>query len=296
MLTMQPRTETGQPQAQEGRVAVVAGSGLLPRQVVDALLRQGQAPVVIAIEGEANPAHYDGLDVHPVPPARLAAMLPKLNRWNVDRLVLAGGVATRPPLRDLRFPPSFLLQLPRLIRAYAQGDDGLLRAVIGFIESRGIKVLGAHEIAPDLLAPAGPLGRVKPDRQGLQDIEAAAEAARTIGRLDVGQAAIAVGGRAVALEGIEGTDGLLQRMRELRNHGRLAGAKGGVLAKCAKPQQDARADLPTIGPRTVSDAAEAGLSGIAVDAERAIVLDMAETIRRADSHGLFIFGMRETEQ
>jgi len=293
---MQPRTETGQPQAQEGRVAVVAGSGLLPRQVVDALLRQGQAPVVIAIEGEANPTDYDGLDVHPVPPARLAVMLPKLNRWNVDRLVLAGGVATRPPLRDLRFPPSFLLQLPRLIRAYAQGDDGLLRAVIGFIESRGIKVLGAHEIVPDLLAPAGPLGRVKPDRQGLQDIEAAAEAARTIGRLDVGQAAIAVGGRAVALEGIEGTDGLLQRMKELRNHGRLAGAKGGVLAKCAKPQQDARADLPTIGPRTVSDAAEAGLSGIAVDAERAIVLDMAETIRRADSHGLFIFGMRETEQ
>jgi DUF1009 family protein len=275
---------------------VVAGSGLLPRQVVDALLRQGQAPVVIAIEGEANPTDYDGLDVHPVPPARLAVMLPKLNRWNVDRLVLAGGVATRPPLRDLRFPPSFLLQLPRLIRAYAQGDDGLLRAVIGFIESRGIKVLGAHEIAPDLLAPAGPLGRVKPDRQGLQDIEAAAEAARTIGRLDVGQAAIAVGGRAVALEGIEGTDGLLQRMKELRNHGRLAGAKGGVLAKCAKPQQDARADLPTIGPRTVSDAAEAGLSGIAVDAERAIVLDMAETIRRADSHGLFIFGMRETER
>ncbi len=296
MLTMQPRTETGQPQAQEGRVAVVAGSGLLPRQVVDALLRQGQAPVVIAIEGEANPTDYDGLDVHPVPPARLAVMLPKLNRWNVDRLVLAGGVATRPPLRDLRFPPSFLLQLPRLIRAYAQGDDGLLRAVIGFIESRGIKVLGAHEIVPDLLAPAGPLGRVKPDRQGLQDIEAAAEAARTIGRLDVGQAAIAVGGRAVALEGIEGTDGLLQRMRELRNHGRLAGAKGGVLAKCAKPQQDARADLPAIGPRTVSDAAEAGLSGIAVDAERAMVLDMAETIRRADSHGLFIFGMRETER
>ncbi len=293
---MQPRTETGQPQAQEGRVAVVAGSGLLPRQVVDALLRQGQAPVVIAIEGEANPTDYDGLDVHPVPPARLAVMLPKLNRWNVDRLVLAGGVATRPPLRDLRFPPSFLLQLPRLIRAYAQGDDGLLRAVIGFIESRGIKVLGAHEIVPDLLAPAGPLGRVKPDRQGLQDIEAAAEAARTIGRLDVGQAAIAVGGRAVALEGIEGTDGLLQRMRELRNHGRLAGAKGGVLAKCAKPQQDARADLPAIGPRTVSDAAEAGLSGIAVDAERAMVLDMAETIRRADSHGLFIFGMRETER
>ncbi|WP_336056354.1 LpxI family protein [Nitratireductor sp. CH_MIT9313-5] len=293
---MQPRTETGPPQAQEGRVAVVAGSGLLPRQVVDALLRQGQAPVVIAIEGEANPTDYDGLDVHPVPPARLAVMLPKLNRWNVDRLVLAGGVATRPPLRDLRFPPSFLLQLPRLIRAYAQGDDGLLRAVIGFIESRGIKVLGAHEIVPDLLAPAGPLGRVKPDRQGLQDIEAAAEAARTIGRLDVGQAAIAVGGRAVALEGIEGTDGLLQRMKELRNHGRLAGAKGGVLAKCAKPQQDARADLPTIGPRTVSDAAEAGLSGIAVDAERAIVLDMAETIRRADSHGLFIFGMRETER
>lgn len=274
-------------------VAVIAGSGRLPHDVTAALVERGLRPLVVAIGGEADwIAGPDApFELWPTPVERLGLVLPKLKRAGVTHLVLAGGVVRRPPVLKVRFGLDIVKTLPRLIGAYARGDDGLLRAVIAHIEENGIKVIGAHEVAPHLLAPAGPLTRARPGAADRRDIAAAAAAARAIGALDIGQAAIAVGGRAVALEGIEGTAGLLERMKGLRDHGRLAGKRRGVLAKCVKPRQDERADLPSIGPDTVSAARAAGLAGIAVDAGRSLILDYRATIDRADACGLFIIGI-----
>ncbi|MDZ5696413.1 LpxI family protein [Chelativorans sp. M5D2P16] len=271
-------------------IAVVAGSGLLPQSVVEGLKDAGHRPLVVALEGEADFAEAPDYDLMRLPPERLGQLVPRLKRRGVTHLVMAGGVKTRPPLRKLRFSPQILLYLPRLLSAYARGDDGLLRALVTYVEDSGIHVVGAHEVVPELLAPEGCLGRVKPNRMDEKDIAAALEAARAIGRLDIGQAAVAVGGRAIALEGIEGTDGLLERAKALRSHGRIAGKTRGVLVKCAKPGQEERADLPAIGPRTVRDAHAAGLAGIAVEAERSFVLDGAETVRLADELNLFLLG------
>ncbi len=279
------------------RIAVVAGSGSLPRDVVAALVHAGHRPLVVAIEQDADhfPPGTEDFDVWPTPVERLGLVLPKLKRAGVTHLVLAGGVSQRPPILKVRFGLDILKVLPRLIAAYARGDDGLLRAVIAYIEENGIKVVGAHEIAPDLLAPAGVITRSKPTKADEADIAAAFEAARTIGALDIGQAAIAVGGRAVALEGIEGTAGLLARMRDMRDHGRLAGQKRGVLVKCVKPKQELRADLPTIGPETVDAVHAAGLVGIAVEAGRSLIMDHDETLKRADKLGIFVIGLERPE-
>lgn len=273
------------------RVAVVAGSGSLPRNIVEQLVRAGQRPVVVAIEGEAEIGEAsDSCDFIHVAPSHLALVPARVKKMGVTHMVLAGGMGARPPMRSLRFSPKLLLQLPRLVAAYARGDDGLLRAIIGYVEGYGIRVVGAHQIVPDLLAGEEVLTGARPRKEDAKDISAAIAAARAIGRLDIGQAAIAIGGRTVAMEDIEGTDGLLQRAQALRSHGRLAGKARGVLVKCAKPQQEARADLPTIGPQTVTAAHAAGLAGIAVEAERSFILDSAETIRRADELGLFVLG------
>jgi DUF1009 family protein len=108
-----------------------------------------------------------------------------------------------------------------------------------------------------------------------------------IGSLDIGQAAIAIGRRVVALEGVEGTDAMLQRVADLR-HAKRINRKGGVLVKCAKPQQEVRADLPAIGVSTVENAVKAGLKGIAIEARRTLILGYGETVAAADKAGLFI--------
>jgi DUF1009 family protein len=109
--------------------------------------------------------------------------------------------------------------------------------------------------------------------------------------LDVGQGAVSVGGRIVALEGVEGTDQMIERVAGLRAAKRISQRRRGVLVKLCKPQQDLRADLPSIGVSTILNAKAAGLGGIAVEAGRALILERKAAIDAADAAGMFIFGI-----
>ncbi len=296
MATM-PRmmTRADQPNAQasrDGRIAVIAGGGALPVAVVRTLLDRGEKPFVILIAGEVDDEQsFDGAEQAVLAVEDFGQALPLLKKHGVKRLVMSGNVVRRPNLRRVRWNLSTLALLPRVAAGLLRGDDGLLRTIIEIAEANDIAVVGPHEIVPDLLAPEGTLTRATSTSRDRRDLEAASEAALAIGRLDIGQAAIAIGGRAVALEGIEGTDGLLERTAQMRGHGRLAGKKRGVLVKHCKPLQERRADLPAIGPQTVEGAHKAGLAGIAVDAGRSFILDFDKTIARADELGLFVVGM-----
>ncbi len=276
------------------RVGIVAGGGKLPEAVADALETQGQRPYVVILEGEADPAGPLAARDHGLLELEhFASLVPLLKRHGVTHLVLAGEVKRRPRLSKMRMNFSLLASLPRIALELALGDDGLLRAILRYIERRGIKVVGAHEVVPELVASEGCYTRTTPQGPDWRDIEAAREAAEAIGALDIGQGAVSIGGRVIALEGIEGTDGLLARARDLRGHGRLAGKTRGVLVKCAKPGQEARADLPSIGPNTIELANAAGLAGIAVEAGHSLVLEGPTLIERANALGLFVLGLPE---
>lgn len=274
------------------RVGIVAGGGRLPEAVAGALEAEGQRPFVVILEGEADAAGpLSGYDHGFLALEDFASLVPLLKRNGVTHVVLAGEVRRRPRLSRMRMNFSLLATLPRIALELTLGDDGLLRAVLRYIERRGIRVVGAHEVVPELVAAEGCYTRTSPQKSDWRDIGKAREAAEAIGALDIGQGAVAIGGRVVALEGIEGTDGLLARVEELRGHGRMAGRTRGVLVKCAKPGQEARADLPSIGPNTVDMAHAAGLAGIAVEAGHSLVLDGPTMIERADALGLFVFGL-----
>jgi DUF1009 family protein len=279
------------------RVALVAGGGQLPEQVAASLARSGHVPFVIEIAGEDEA--FGRFSAYPhvtLPLERFPDFIALLKTNSATHVVMAGSVARRPSPWRMRWGIRLFRLMARFIVPLARGDNQLLKAVVDLVEDNGIKVVGAHEIVPDLLAASGPMTKTVPTTSDRKDIEAALQAARAIGELDIGQAAIAVGGRAIALEGIEGTDGLLERVKVLRGHGRLAGKKRGVLVKCAKPGQELRADLPTIGLATVEAAHQAGLVGIGVESGRSFVLDHDRTVEHADALGLFIIGLRrETE-
>lgn len=292
---MKTTEATRPPVLQAGdKVALVAGSGRLPVEVAEALEAHGAAFFVLAIEGEVEPGSpLFGFEHRTMPLERFPEMLDLLRRQGATHLVLAGGVNRRIKLSAVRPSMALLRMLPFAVRGLARGlgDDALLRVIVGGVNAYGIKVVGAHQILPDLLAAEGPIGRLSPTAADRRDLDAALIAARAIGALDIGQAAVAIGGRVIALEGVEGTEGLLERTRDLRTHGRLASAQRGVLVKCAKPGQELRVDLPAIGPATVEQAHAAGLAGIGVEAGRSIVLDQAGVIARADALGLFVFGL-----
>ncbi|RWB56122.1 LpxI family protein [Mesorhizobium sp.] len=278
------------------RVGIIAGSGSLPVEVAESLVRQGNSPFIVLVDGEVDrEADFGAYEQATLALEDIGLLLPLLKRRGISHLVLAGEIRRRPQLARIRPTFGLLAIIPSVILALARGDDGLLKVLTRGLEKRGITVVGAHQIVPDLAAAEGTLTAARPRQSDWRDIEAGRAAAKAIGALDIGQAAVAIGGRAIALEGIEGTKGLLERTRELRGHGRLAGKTRGVLVKCAKPGQELRADLPSIGPQTVEAAHAAGLAGIAVEAGRSLILEGPTTLSRANALGLFIIGLPVAE-
>lgn len=279
------------------RIAIIAGSGALPVALARGLEKQGHLPLIVLSRGEVDdPAAFSAFECTSLALEEIGRLVPVLKQNRITHAVLAGGIGRRPDWRKLRPSIGLIRLLPTVISRLARGDNAVLSALVDHIEANGIRVVGAHQILPELLAPAGQFGTREPSARDRRDLDAALAAARAIGALDIGQAAVAVGGRVIALEGIEGTDGLLARVRELRSHGRLAAASGGALVKCAKPGQELRADLPTIGPLTVEAAHSAGLAGIGVEAEHSLVLNAEEVAALADRLGMFVVGLAGPER
>ena len=268
-----------------GPLGIVAGSGALPRRLVESCRAAGREVFVLALEGEAEPATVDGVPHAWCRIGAAARGFELLHANAVTELVLAGAVR-RPSLSALR-PDWRAAKFFARVGYRALGDDGLLSAVIKELEGEGFRVVGVDDLLDaDAMLPAGRLGRLQPDARAEADIEHGLRLARAIGALDIGQAVVVQQGLVLGVEAIEGTDGLLRRCAGLRRDG-----PGGVLVKTAKPGQEQRVDRPTIGVRTVILAAEAGLRGIAAEAGATLILDRAEVIRAANEAGLFVVGV-----
>ena len=269
------------------KTAILAGSGRLPELLAMELRRCGNPPLCISIDGEAG-SWIGAFEHMTVKSVQAGVLVRALQARGVRQAVMAGGMRGRPSLWSIRPDLVTITNFLRFYRALGQGDDALLRCVIGLLEAQGIGVIGAHEILPELIAGKGVLTMRQPSEVDKADRDMAIAAALSNGSKDLGQAAVAISGRVVAIEDAKGTDAMLRRIGELRSGRKITPA--GVLAKAVKPGQERRADLPSIGPETVDNAARAGLAGIAVSAGTSLILDREEVIRRADSAGIFVEG------
>lgn len=266
-------------------LGILAGGGSLPGQVAAAAQAAGQDVFVVGLEGFADPAV-----LAPFPHAffRLMAaarILGTLKARGCRELVLVGPVR-RPSLLDMRPDAEGARLLARIGRAAFAGDDGLLAAVIRVLGEEGFRVIGAHEVLRRAVAPAGLLSRAGPDALAMADIRRGIAVARALGAADVGQGCVVQQGIVLAVEAAEGTDAMLARCGALAR-----GGPGGVLVKVVKPEQDRRADLPTIGVQTVRGAVAAGLRGIAFEAGGTILADREAMVARADEAGVFLLGL-----
>ena len=274
----------------EGAIGIIAGSGEVPPLVAAAALRAGFSPLVLAIAGEGDARAFPSLPVHEIRWGEVGRLFRVLQDADCRQVVFVGTITRRPDLRSVRPDLGGLSVLPRVWQLVRGGDSSLLDGAAAIFAEKGIALRGPLEIAPDLTLPEGSLAGSVPDRGAQQDVQRAAEAARMAGRLDIGQAAVAVAGRVVAVEGAEGTDGLMERIAHLRKAGRVP-RTGGVLVKCMKPQQDLRLDVPTLGPLTAENARRCGLDGVAAEAGRTLLAGRAETIEAFRCCGLFLLGI-----
>ncbi|MBL8563383.1 MAG: UDP-2,3-diacylglucosamine diphosphatase LpxI [Gemmobacter sp.] len=275
------------------QIAIIAGAGHLPAAVAAQL----DSPLVCALEGFAPEALVPDL-VFRV--ERLVPFLRALSDRGVERVIFAGAVS-RPRLDPSLFDMGTAQMVPRLLAAMQGGDDATLRAVIDIFEQAGFEVVGVPDVAPDLFLAPGVYGVTLSGSEGGETVSAVtvseadqADAARAaaivaaLGAVDVGQGAVVAQGLCLAVETLPGTDQMLDFVAKTARRPNPAGARG-VFYKSAKPGQDRRIDLPTIGLETLTRAHAAGLSGIAFPASDVIVLDMKNVLQQAEKLGLFLW-------
>ena len=276
------------------KLGLIAGGGGLPLALAEHCRQTGRPYFVIRLKGFADAP----LDAHPGETAGIAEIgrIVRLSRGaGCEALCFAGNVR-RPDFAALKPDMRGLTWLPAAVMAARKGDEALLRFLMGGFEKEGFAIEGAHEVMGELQLPAGPLGAHAPSEAHRADIATAIVTARAIGALDIGQGAVVCDGLVLAVEAQEGTDAMLRRVAELPPDLRGApGRRRGVLAKVAKPIQEERVDLPTIGPATVEGAARAGLAGIVGVTGKMLVLDREAVIRAADAAGLFVMGLAEAD-
>jgi DUF1009 family protein len=276
-------------------LGLICGAGTVPFAVAEAVTRRGRPVVLFPLRGWADAAAVEAYPHHWIALGQFGRFCRLARTEHCRDLVLVGGLV-RPSLTQLRLDWGTLRQMPLIIRSFRGGDDHLLSGMGRMFEGAGFRLVGAHEAAPDITAPAGALGRVAPAAAMADEIARGFALLDAMSTFDVGQAAVVSGRRVLAVEAAEGTDAMLDRVAAMRENGRIrlpAGA--GVLVKAPKRRQDRRFDLPSIGPDTVMRAAKAGLAGLAVVAGATIIAEPQRLVEEADRAGLFVVGCPDAE-
>lgn len=279
------------------RVGLIAGWGRYPIVIAEALRRHGVEVYCLGVAGYADASladichHFRWIGV-----ARFGHAIRHFQRYGISQATMAGKIH-----KSFMFQPWFWLRLVpdlRTIRTFLPHfltkrkdckDDTLLMRVVNLFASEGIHLGPATDYAPELLVSAGQLTRRGPTPGQWKDIQFGWQMAKEMGRLDIGQS-VAVKNQAVlAVEAVEGTDQCIRRA------GTLCPAGEFTIVKVAKPQQDMRFDVPTVGLGTLESMLAAGARVLAVEAGRTILLDQQEVVEFADRHKLVVVALEGLE-
>ena len=266
------------------RLAVLAGAGRLPLDIVAACRAEGRDVIVISFA----PAPRDDVEGCPhfvVALDKFAPLVRLLRAERIGEVVLAGALR-RPALAELR-PDAGALKIA--LSALSGGDDRLLRAVAAALErDAGVRVIAVQDIvAPVAAGLVSAAGVPEPCRA---DIDRAWAVLAALGAQDVGQALAVQQGMVLAVEAIEGTDAMIARAGSLRRAG-----LGPVLVKGPKGGQDRRLDMPVLGPQTVEQCQRHGFCGIVCRAGATIVVARAQVAAAADRAGIFFLAAPDTD-
>jgi len=266
-------------------LGLIAGQGVFPLEVARTARRRGVRVACVALRDQTRPEIEDAVEsITWIYPGEVGAGLAAFRAAGVRQVVMAGKVTKSDLFRN---PDSLRLDASAaglMSEIGDRKDDTILGKLADFIATLGLQLLPQYALTPELLAPEGVLTRTRPTAAQRADIAFGFPIAKTIGALDIGQTVVVKDRAVLALEAIEGTDAAIRRAGAI--------AAGACVVKVAKPSQDPRFDVPTIGPGTVAVLVEAKIAVLAIEADATVVLEREAVGRAADEHGIAIAAVR----
>jgi DUF1009 family protein len=266
-------------------LGLIAGCGELPLEIARSARRRGRRVLAVALHGQADPAlEAEAGELHWLHPGEVARITGVLSAAGVSEAVLAGKL----PKAVLEDPAALRLDaaaLSLLRRLPDRHDASILSGVAEHLAEHGIRLLPQALLVPELVATAGPYGRVLASREQLADLAFGWPLAKAVAALGIGQTLVVRGRAVLAVEAIEGTDEAILRA------GRFA--PGACVLKLAAAGQDPRFDLPAIGEATLMALARAKAAVLAFQAGTTLVLEREALVAAADAHGIALLGVGE---
>jgi DUF1009 family protein len=277
-----------------GSLGVIAGAGELPRMIVRNAKQSGLRVCVVGLRGSAESDLAQWADSFRwAGVTRMGSWIRAFRRDGCREIVMAGRVrkakmfAMPRWLQWLRYLPDLTSIRVWYFHARDKRNDTLLGAVADELARKGLTLIDSTRYCPEALAKQGRIGAVEPGRGVAGDLDFAWPLCKRIAELDIGQAVAVKEREIIAVEAIEGTDKLIERA------GQLCPVGGWSLVKVAKPNQDMRFDVPTIGPLTIENLHKAGGGCIVVEAGKTIILEREKTVALANKHNIAIIGRRD---
>lgn len=278
------------PPAPPTALGLIAGGGRLPILVARGMKDAGHPVLAVGLSGQYDPELNDICDqVQEAPVLRLSAWGAALRAMGAQHAVMVGRVDKASLMYSWR---AIVKNRPdmRVFKAWMRSrhdrrSNRLLTYVADELARDGIHLIDSTTHISGHMAGEGPMTRHTLNARQRTDMELGWPILRELLRLDIGQAVAVRDGDVIAVEAVEGTDRMIQRAGELCRKG------GWVLIKAARAGHDRRADVPTIGVKTIEHLHEHGGRAIVVAAGDVIIIDKPETIARADQLGVVIHGV-----
>ncbi len=269
-----------------GPLGIIAGAGRFPFLVAEGARMAGRSVIIVGLKGLADPALQDHADrFYWSGIVRLGQWIRIFRRCGVQEAIMAGSVRKAvmyDRFRLLRFLPDWTSFKLWFFEVADRRNDTVLRATADHMQRKGIILTDSVQYCQDHLAGGGVLTRRQPTPAQQRDIVFGWRIAKEMGRLDIGQSIAVKEQEVIAVEAIEGTDRMIERAGNLCRHG------GWTLIKVAKPDQDPRFDVPTIGPETIENLHRHGGKAIVIEAGKTLVIDREKLTQRADQLGIVV--------
>jgi DUF1009 family protein len=271
------------------KMGLIAGNGRFPFLVLEEARQRGIAVVTLAIKEEAEPTIEEIADtVHWVGLGELSRAVRLLKEASVDRVIMAGQVKHKRVFNILR-PDRLLIKV--LSRLRSRSTDTILKAVAEVLSEEGVELMDSTLLLASVLSTEGPMGKRRPSTDDKENLAFGYRMAKALAGLDIGQTVVVKEKSVVAVEAMEGTDATVRRAGQI-----VSESPGGLaVVKVARPSQDMRFDVPVVGPRTIEVMSEAGVSVLALEPGKCLLLEKDTLLQRADELKIVVYGINESE-
>ncbi len=265
------------------KIIFIFGDGNLPKLILKKIENSNLEFKVLVI-GENN--LYKPLYSKRIKLGKIITELKILKKKGFSSILMAGSI-NRPRLSDIKPDFNSLKLLPKFTKILLEGGDNkLLKFVIRELENLNFKVLYIHKTFPDLFLGPGNQTKIRIPNSFIKDIHKGSMILKNNSKFDIGQSILIQEGNVIGIEAAQGTDNLIKQSSPY-----MQKINKGVLIKLIKVKQDLRADLPTIGLKTLKNCLKSGVVGIAYSANKTIFLDKEKILSFCMKNNFFLYGL-----